>query len=71
MGLQGTAKSINWEDDASLTLPVSARLGKVTTFGRRKINVFVEPEYTAIHDDVTPAPEWSIQVGFNFLFPLE
>lgn len=70
LGLQGTPKSINWENDAALTFPLSLRLGKVTTFGRRAVNVFVEPEYTAIHDDNVPTPEWSIQIGLNFLFPL-
>ncbi len=69
LGLQGTAKSINWKNDAALTLPLSFRIGRVTKFGRRSLNVFVEPEYTAVHDD-GPAPQWSIQLGFNFLFPL-
>lgn len=70
MALQGTPKSLNWENDAALTFPVSLRIGKVTTIGRRAVNVFVEPEYTAIHDDNIPLPEWSINLGFNFLFPL-
>ncbi len=70
VGLQGTPKSLNWENDAALTFPVSIRIGKVTTIGRRAVNVFVEPEYTAIHDDNIPLPEWSINLGFNFLFPL-
>jgi hypothetical protein len=70
VGLQGTPKSINWEHEADLTFPLSLRVGKVTTFGRRAVNVFVEPEYTAIHDENVPLPEWSIQIGLNFLFPL-
>jgi len=70
VALQGTPKSLNWENDAALTFPVSIRIGKVTTIGRRAVNVFVEPEYTAIHDDNVPLPEWSINLGFNFLFPL-
>lgn len=68
LGLQGTAKTINWENDAAATIPLSARIGKITFFGPRAINVFVEPEYTVVHDE-TPVPEWSIQLGFNFLFP--
>jgi hypothetical protein len=70
VGLQGTPKSINWENKADLTFPLSLRVGKVTIFGRRAVNVFVEPEYTAIHDENAPIPEWSIQIGLNFLFPL-
>ena len=70
VGLQGTPKSINWEHEADLTFPLSLPVGKVTTFGRRAVNVFVEPEYTAIHDENVPLPEWSIQIGLNFLFPL-
>lgn len=69
LGFQGTTKTINWENDAALTLPLSLRLGKVTKIRRRYVNLFVEPEYTVVHDD-GPAPEWSIRVGFNFLFPL-
>lgn len=69
LGLQGTPKTVNWKNDAALTLPLSARFGKVTKIGKRYINLFVEPEYTVIHDD-GPAPEWSIQLGLNFLFPL-
>ncbi len=69
MELQGTPKSINWENDAALTFPLSLRLGKASTFGRRAVNLFVEPEYTLVHDD-GPTPEWSIQIGVNFLFPL-
>ena len=70
VGLQGTPKSINWEHEADLTFPLSLPVGKVTTFGRRAVNVFVEPEYTAIHDENVPLPAWSIQIGLNFLFPL-
>ncbi len=70
LGFQGTAKSINWENDAALTLPLAIRIGKVTQFGHRAVNVFVEPEYTVIHDEDFPTPEWSIQLGVNFLFPL-
>ena len=69
LGIQGTPKSINWENDAALTFPLSMRLGNVTKFGRRYVNVFVEPEYTAIHDDNIPVPEWSVRLGINFLFP--
>ena len=68
LGLQGTPKSINWENDAALTFPVSARIGKVFKLRKRYINLFVEPEYTAVHEE-EPVPEWSIQLGFNFLFP--
>ena len=68
IGLQGTPKSINWEKDAALTFPVSARIGKVFKPRKRYINMFVEPEYTAVHDE-TPIAEWSILIGFNFLFP--
>ncbi len=68
LGLQGAPKTINWKNDAAATIPASMRLGKVTTFGRRAINLFVEPEYTVIHED-GPAPEWSVQIGFHFLFP--
>ena len=35
----------------------------------RAVNMFVEPEYTAIHDDNIPVPEWSVRLGINFLFP--
>ncbi len=69
LGLQGTPKSVNWENDAALTFPVSARIGKVFKLRKRYINLFVEPEYTAVHEE-EPVPEWSIQLGFNFLFPL-
>ncbi|UCE62824.1 MAG: hypothetical protein JSU59_08030 [Nitrospirota bacterium] len=69
LGIQGTPKSVNWENDAALTFPLSLRLGKLTKFGRRAVNVFVEPEYTAIHDDNIPVPEWSVRLGINFLFP--
>ncbi|MDX1411460.1 MAG: hypothetical protein R3351_04845 [Nitrospirales bacterium] len=69
LGIQGTPKSVNWENDAALTFPLSLRLGKLTRFGRRAINIFVEPEYTAIHDDNIPVPEWSVRLGINFLFP--
>ena len=68
LGLQGTPKSINWENDAALTFPVSARIGKVFKLRKRYINLFVEPEYTLVHDE-TPIAEWSILIGFNFLFP--
>ena len=68
LALQGTPKSINWENDAALTFPVSARIGKVFKLRKRYINLFVEPEYTAVHDE-EPVPEWSILLGFNFLFP--
>ena len=51
------------------TLPLSLRLGKLTRFGRRAVNIFVEPEYTAIHEDIIPVPEWSVRLGINFLFP--
>ena len=68
LGLQGTPKSINWQNDAALTFPVSARIGKVFKLRKRYINLFVEPEYTAVHEE-EPVPEWSIQLGFNFLFP--
>ncbi len=69
VGLQGTPKTVNWENDAAATIPVSGRIGKVTNFGRRSVNLFVEPEYTVVHDD-GPTPEWSILIGFHFLFPL-
>jgi hypothetical protein len=69
LGIQGTPKSVNWENDAALTFPLSLRLGNLTRFGRRAVNVFVEPEYTAIHDDNIPVPEWSVRLGINFLFP--
>jgi len=69
LGIQGTPKTINWENDAAATIPLSARVGKVTKIGKRYINAFVEPEYTVVHDD-GPTPEWSILLGFNFLFPL-
>lgn len=69
VGLQGTPKSVNWENDAALTFPVSARIGKVFKLRKRYINLFVEPEYTAVHEE-EPVPEWSILLGFNFLFPL-
>jgi hypothetical protein len=68
VGLQGTPKSVNWENDAALTFPVSARIGKIFKPRKRFINLFVEPEYTAVHQE-TPIPEWSILLGFNFLFP--
>lgn len=51
LGLQGTAKTVNWENDARATIPVSGRIGKVTKIGRRAINLFVEPEYTVVHDE--------------------
>ena len=69
VGIQGTPKTVNWENNAALTFPLSLRLGKVTRFGRRAVNVFVEPEYTAIHDDNIPVPEWSVRLGIFFLFP--
>ena len=68
-GIQGTPKSVNWENDAALTFPLSLRLGKLTKFGRRAVNIFVEPEYTAIHEDDIPVPEWSVRLGINLLFP--
>ena len=68
IGLQGTPKSINWENDAAATIPVSARIGRVFKPRKRHINLFVEPEYTLVHDE-TPIAEWSILIGFNFLFP--
>jgi len=49
--------------------PLSLRLGKLTKFGRRAVNIFVEPEYTAIHEDDIPVPEWSVRLGINLLFP--
>lgn len=68
IGIEGTPKSINWKNDAAATIPVGARIGRVTEYGRRQINLFVEPEYTLVHDE-TPIAEWSILIGFNFLFP--
>lgn len=68
LGLQGTPKSINWEKDVALTFPVSARIGKVFKLRKSYINLFVEPEYTAVHEE-EPVPKWSILLGFNFLFP--
>jgi len=47
---------------------VSAAIGRVTEFGRRQIDLFVQPAYTLVHDE-TPIAEWSILIGFNFLFP--
>ncbi len=67
-GLQGAPKTINWENDAAATIPVSAAIGRVTEFGRRQIDLFVQPAYTLVHDE-TPIAEWSILIGFNFLFP--
>jgi len=69
LGFQGTPKSVNWENNAALTFPLSMRIGKLTRFGRRAVNVFVEPEYTAIREDNIPVPEWSVLLGINFLFP--
>ncbi len=68
LGLQGTPKSINWEKDGALTFPVSARIGKVFKLRKSYINLFVEPEYTAVHEE-EPVSKWSILLGINFLFP--
>ena len=69
LGLQGTPKTVNWEDDGDAFIPLSGRVGRVIKFGPRSINLYLEPEYTLVHDD-GPAPKWSIQIGLNFLFPL-
>jgi hypothetical protein len=50
-------------------LPLGFGVGKVWKLsGGTTLNLFVEPQWTAVHAGV--APEWQIFSGLNMQFPL-
>jgi hypothetical protein len=56
----------NWETDKEI-VPVDLGFGRVFAIGGQKINMFVEPFWTAIKDE--PAPEYGVTFGISLLYP--
>jgi len=66
-GLGDLLWTLNWEDGGELNLPLSARIGHVTEFGKQPVNIFFEPFYTPVNDG--PSGEWGFKLSFTLLFP--
>jgi hypothetical protein len=54
-------------EDSTYSVPIGLRLGKVMKSGHTVFNVFVEPQYTILHDGVGQ-PELQILTALNLQF---
>jgi hypothetical protein len=54
-------------EDSTYNMPIGVRLGKVVKAGNKVFNVFMEPQFTFLHDGAGQ-PEFQVFMGFNAQF---
>jgi hypothetical protein len=69
VGIGDFTWSVDWTDDAAVTIPLGFQVGRITQIGKYKYNLSGEVEYTVVNEAEGTVPEWGFRLGVVLLLP--